>query len=90
MPHKELLKQLEIEKQRRGIGSGTGDYGNMKGLPSKEHRFAWEYELEAYRAQKKKIKWLAAGATCGVLSLVLEIAFHWGTIMGLAGIWPFK
>ncbi len=90
MPHKELLKQLEIEKQRRGISSGTGDYSNGKGLPSKEHRFAWEYELEAYRAQKNKIKWLAAGAFCGVLSLMLEIILHWEGLKGLIGLWSPK
>ncbi len=93
MPNKELLKQLEIEKQRRGISSGNiggNDYSNVRSMQSKDHRYAWEYELEAYRAQQKKTRWLAMGALCGILSLVLEVVFHWGDIAGLVRFWPFK
>lgn len=90
MPHRELLKQLEIEKQRRGMSAGPGDYAHVKGTLSPDQRFAWEYELEAYRAQKKKMKWLAAGALCGILSLLLEIALHWGSLVSLVKVWPLK
>lgn len=92
MPNKELLKQLEIEKQRRGIGRGSSGMAadpDIQNLQGSEHRYAWEYELEAYRSQKKKIKWLTVGAVCGVLSLVLEIAFHWSVILELSKLWPF-
>lgn len=83
MPNRELLKQLEIEKQRRGInrsaGSAPGDFEST-GPGLREHRLAWEYELEAYRAQQKKIRWLTVGALCGVLSLILELVLHWQDI----------
>lgn len=93
MPNKELLKQLEIEKQKRGMSrshSGMANEPDLLNAQGSEHRYAWEYELEAYRSQKRTIKWLAIGALCGVTSLVLEIAFHWSTLMGLTKIWPLK
>lgn len=93
MPNKELLKQLEIEKQRRGINrssTATAADPEIRDLLASEHRYAWEYELEAYRAQKKKIRWLAAGALCGVLSLVLEIGLHWGNIISITKLWTIK
>ncbi len=93
MPNKELLKQLEIEKQRRGITRGNAVAApepEIRDMLSSEHRYAWEYEMEAYRAQKKKIRWLTAGALCGVLSLVLEIGLHWGEIMNIAKLWTAK
>ncbi len=86
----ELLKQLEIEKQRRGIGRGTASMvadPEVQSLLTSEHRYAWEYELDAYRSQQKAFKWLVLGAICGALSLVLEVGFHWGSIMGLAKLW---
>lgn len=93
MSNKELLKQLELEKQRRAnnrANSGMIAESDNRGSLSSENRYAWEYELEAYRAQRQKSKWLVAGALCGVLSLILEVVFHWGTILSLTGMMPIK
>ncbi len=87
MPNKELLRQLELEKKRRGINRSVGDSAPDAAAysgPERDSRFAWELELEAYRAQKKRNRWLAAGALCGVLSLVLELMMHWQTLAGIA------
>lgn len=92
MPNRELLKQLEMERQRRGItrSGGGAIESEMQAQFPREQRYAWEYELEAYRTQQKRTKWLVAGALCGVLSLVLEVAFHWETVMNLLRLWPVK
>ncbi len=82
-----------MEKQRRGMSSGksNGIVDTVgSDLHSSEHRYAWEYELEAYRSQKKRAKWLAIGAFCGVLSLVIEVGLHWNSVAALTKIWPFK
>lgn len=84
MPNRELLKQLELEKQRRGMNRTAG--GAVQGPLSAysangEGRYAWEYELEAYRAQQKKMKWMMVGALCGVFSIVLEMIFHWTDVV---------
>lgn len=91
MSNKELLKQLEMEKQRRGMSRAKPMAEPVEHKPySSEHRYAWEYELEAYRSQKRKMRWLTAGALCGVLSLALELGFHWSSIAALGRFWPFK
>jgi len=93
MSNRELLKQLELEKQRRAnnrVNSGMAVESDNRGSLSSEHRYAWEYELEAYRAQRQKGKWLVAGALCGFLSLILEVVFHWSTILSLTGLLPIK
>lgn len=89
MPNKELLRQLELEKKRRGINRSVGDSTSeaaafSTGDRDRDSRYAWELELEAYRAQKKRNRWLAAGALCGVLSLVLELVMHWQSLVGMA------
>lgn len=89
MPNKELLRQLEIEKQRRSNNRTTSGATEqeMHNLLGREHKYAYEYELEAYRSQQKKAKWLMGGAICGVISLVLEVVFHWGDVAALWQLW---
>lgn len=84
MAHEELLKQLAMERQKRGISKES----NVRQLRpqsaisnTSEHRYAWEYEVEAYRKQLRRQKWYALGTFCGIASLILEFIFHWVQIV---------
>ncbi|GAB6106261.1 hypothetical protein [Fusibacter bizertensis] len=74
---KEILEQLEFEKSKRKILEQTKvikkPESEAKDNPSK---YAWEYELEFYRKSKRKDRFYAFGAICGILALVITLLFN--------------
>lgn len=87
MAQKDLLRQLELEKQKREMARR----GSVDPVPAQTQtrrnaegqQQAWELELEAYREQKKRERFFWFGAVCGVLSMVAELAFHGPAVMML-------
>lgn len=79
MAHEEILKQLAIERQKRNSSNSVEGLSEKWPNPlnaDSEHRYAWEYELEAYRKQQRKLKWYGIGALCGIISLLIELGVH--------------
>lgn len=84
----EVLKALELEKSKREIIKQAQRRSEewaeecAKTPIVDDRKYAWEIELENYRKQKAKEKFWMLGALCGILSLILTIAFHFSEIRG--------
>lgn len=74
------LNRLEILKM-----SGKAPMIHMPENPG-DNLYAWEYELDMYKKQKRKERFFYFGACCGIASIILELAFHFKTILSLLGI----
>ncbi|MDH8677600.1 hypothetical protein QE109_05550 [Fusibacter bizertensis] len=79
---KEILEQLEFEKNKRKILEQT----NMMKKPivtetENSNKYAWEYELDFYRKSKRKDRFYTFGSICGILALVISLIFHGNEIL---------
>lgn len=87
------IEELEFERNRQEIlkqsrtsvksSKGTSTASKMDNSSSK--RYAWEYELEVYRDQKKRERFYKAGAWCGILSLVITLLVNYKELLALFG-----
>jgi len=86
------IEELEFERNRQEIlkrsrtKTNKGQYATpiQTNLDSdSSRRFAWEYEIEVYKEQKKKEKFFTIGAWCGILSLILTLVVHYKDLIGL-------
>ncbi len=59
----------EFEQSRKDILEMSGK--------DEEQRYAWEIELEEYRARKKLDRFLKFGAVCGIVSLIVSLGLVW-------------
>ncbi len=86
-----MKRDNEFEKNRQAILKQTKKHGAKKSmdhfgddLSSKESRkYAWEYEVEMYRQQKRKDRFYLIGAVCGILSLMLNLMANGQFILDL-------
>lgn len=60
----------EFEKNRQAILQLTQNKQTLK--PDDAHKSLWEYEITEHRIRKKREKFLAFGAYCGILSLFIS------------------
>lgn len=81
---KEILEQLEFEKNKRNILKQINE-SKTEQLTNKTHsdqKYAWEYELEFYRRSKRKERFYTFGAICGILALAINIVFNFNAWVG--------
>lgn len=84
------IKDKEFEKNRReilkqsksNIKNKNASSNKNKDLDS-SHRFAWEYEIEVYKEQKRKERFYIIGAWCGIISLLLTLLINYKVILEL-------
>lgn len=86
---KDILEQLEFEKSKREILKQSQ---LSKRNPIQEHentqeksnqKFAWEIELEQYRKDKVKDRFVLLGSIAGFVSLIMVILFHFQDFMNI-------
>ncbi|OJV66063.1 MAG: hypothetical protein BGO41_09030 [Clostridiales bacterium 38-18] len=78
---KEILEQLEFEKNKRNILKQVNE-SKAEQITQKTHsdqKYAWEYELESYRRSKRKERFYTFGAICGILALVISMISNFDT-----------
>lgn len=75
-------EELELQRNRLEIlkMSGKAPMTHNADTPD-ENLYLWQYELEFYKQLRRRERWYALGAVCGVLSLILTILFHWQLIV---------
>lgn len=77
---KEILEQLEFEKSKRRILEQTKvikkPENDTKGVNDNPNKYAWEYELEFYRKSKRRDRFYAFGAICGILALIITLILN--------------
>lgn len=74
---KEILEQLEFEKNKRKILSQTNAIKKpVEDIKDNSNKYAWEYELEFYRKSKRRDKFYAFGTICGILALIITLIFN--------------
>lgn len=77
---KELLEELEFEKNKRDILKRSQPNKNGQNhMPIKQEdtkKYAWEYELENYRKSKTMEKFHTFGAICGIIALLLTLIIN--------------
>jgi len=74
MAQKDLLRQLELEKQKREMARKASEPEQpLKSRIGGDLQQAWELELSEYQKQRKKQQFYAFGAWCGILALLIEI-----------------
>ncbi len=79
---KEILDQLEFEKNKRKILSQTNAIKKpVESGKDSSNKYAWEYELEFYRQSKRRDKFYAFGAICGILALIITLIFNGNEII---------
>lgn len=78
---KEILRQSKTSLKSKSTSS------DKKINLDNSHRYAWEYEVEVYKEQKKKERFFHIGAWCGIISLLLTLFFNYKHIVELL---PFK
>jgi len=82
---KELLEELEFEKNKRDILKRSLPIKNGQDyMPTKQEetkKYAWEYELENYRKSKIMEKFHTIGAICGIIALLLTLIINWDFLM---------
>lgn len=82
---KELLEELEFEKNKRAILKHTQKFKNTEAhTPIRQEeakKYAWEYELENYRKSRIMDKFHTVGAICGIGSLILTIWLNWDILI---------
>lgn len=86
--HKQPTKEeIELQQNRLEIlkMSGKAPMIHMPENPG-DNLYAWEYELDMYKKQKRKERFFYFGACCGIASLILVILLHYQTILSVLGI----
>lgn len=80
-------EDLELQQNRLEIlkMSGKAPMIHMPENPG-DNLYAWEYELDMYKKQKRKERFFYFGAWCGVGSLILTIALHYKELLLWFGI----
>lgn len=78
-------QDFEFEKQRLAIlESANKKLKNKRKIVDKiGKKQAWEYEIEAYRNERRKEKLYLFGSICGIVSLVLTLLFNFQTIINV-------
>ena len=81
---KQLLDELEFERNKREILKGTRsikpEREPQNSLQNETKKFAWEYELENYRKSKMLGKFHTFGAICGILALGLTVLLNFDVL----------
>ncbi len=86
---KDILDQLEFEKSKRDIlkqsqlAKRTPIQEQEKMLEKSNQKFAWEIELEQYRKNKVRDRFVFLGSVAGFASLIIVILFHFQDIMNI-------
>lgn len=80
-------EDLELQQNRLEILKMSGK-APMIHLPENpgDNLYAWEYELEMYKKQKRKERFYTFGAWCGVISLILVLILNYKALLLLVGI----
>ncbi len=86
---KDILDQLEFEKSKRDIlkqsqlAKRTPIQEQEKILEKSNQKFAWEIELEQYRKNKVRDRFVLLGAVAGFASLIIVILFHFQDFLNI-------
>ena len=76
--------EIELQKNRLEILKLTGKQEHMVLEEKNEDNvYLWQYELEHYKREKKKERFYAFGAICGILSLGITLAVNFDQILKL-------
>ena len=77
-------EEIELQKNRLEILKLTGKQEHM-GLEEhgEDNVYLWQYELEHYKREKKRERFYAFGAICGILSLIITLVMNFGGILKL-------
>lgn len=77
-------EELELQKNRLEIlkMSGKEEMIHQAEEPS-SNLYAWEYELEYYKRLRKRERFYAFGAWCGIVSLILVLLLNGTTLVNL-------
>ncbi len=69
-----ILEALELEKSKREILKlRSGEVKKKLEPMTEDQKYAWEYEIEQYRKQKRKELFWTVGAVLGVLAFALQL-----------------
>lgn len=86
---KDILEQLEFEKSKRDILKQSqlamrNPVQEQEKINEKsDQKYAWEIELEQYRKNKVRDRFVFLGAVAGFAALVLVISFHFQDFLNI-------
>lgn len=72
----EILKRAQVPKNAAAQKNGTIKL-------DEDQKYAWEYEIEVYRKQKRKEKFFIFGSVCGIISLLLTLLLNFQALLDL-------
>ena len=83
----ELLKNTQKSLHKEKARKHDDRQGQMvrKTESGGDRKYAWEYEIEAYRKNKAKERFHSFGAICGIVALLLTVTLNFDTLIFIAG-----
>jgi len=81
----ELLKHMNVDLSDKRVSNRKESPRPSEAIQSANSngKYAWEYEIEAYRKRKVHEKFYFFGACCGIVSLIITLIVNYHKLLGL-------